>query len=197
MKIKATILFIFLWLISFCITAQTEASINEDYEDERFRLRHRISLGNVFGKRSSEISHHLSLQYLSFTRFRSFDFGLGVNFENEYYFDLIPLYMHVAYPLAKLENSPKAFLHSGLAFNSQRDFSYTKGQPGLLIAGGFEQDFSLGKRLGGVFQLLYRFHQTSTIEEWPSYQNPDQNALNSDIVKYSMHRIMLVVGINF
>jgi hypothetical protein len=166
-----------------------------DVNDE-LSLHKRISVALSAGKRTDDLSLKLGLQFMTYVNWKKVDLGLGVNYEDEDYFNLIPAYAHIAYNPIPNENHVKVFIQSGLAFNVPGSVDYDYGKPGILLGGGIEQEFILFKRLSSMFQIMYRFQQTSTVREWPANQQ-GQDDMNSEIIKHSMHRVMFVFGFNF
>jgi hypothetical protein len=165
-------------------------------KDEVVSLYKRISVGVSAGKRTEDLSFNFGLQFMSYVNWKKIDVGIGVNYEDENYFNLIPAYVHIAYNPIPNENHAKIFIQSGLAFNVPGSSNYDYGKPGIMFGGGIEQEFVLFKKLSSNFQIMYRFQQTSTVREWSSNQ-PDQDNLNLEITKHSMHRVMIVYGFMF
>jgi hypothetical protein len=188
--------FFFALLICTSTVGQSQVDSLNNVSEE-LTLHKRVSLGANIGKRSSDLSVKMSAQFLTYVNWKKFDLGLGVNYENEEYFNLIPFYAHLAYMPIKTKNPTKLIIQSGLAFNTPHSMNYDYGKAGIMLSGGIEQQFELFKIIPSSFQILYRFQQTSTVREWTVQTTPDQSNTNSEEIKHSMHRLILVLGFNF
>jgi hypothetical protein len=186
-----------LYLNSVPGLAQINPADSIMHDEDIVTLHKRISIGASSGRRSSDLSIKMSLQLLTYINWKKIDVGLGVNYEDEDYFNLLPAYFHLAYIPINQGNPTKMILQSGLAFNLPQSANYDYGKPGIMLGFGIEQAFKLFKKLPANFQLLYRFQQTSTVREWLVFHQPHQNNQNSEVIKHSMHRLMLVFGVNF
>lgn len=195
---KVQYIFLFLAGFLFCFDSNAQQNRPDSLIDvsDQISLHKRISVGLSAGKRTDDLSLNLGLQFLTYVNWKKIDLGLGVNYEDENYFNLIPAYAHIAYNPIPDENHAKMFFQSGLAFNIPGSVDYDYGKPGILLGGGIEQEFMLFKRLSSVFQIMYRYQETSTVREWPSNQQ-GQDDMNSEKIKHSMHRVMIVFGLNF
>lgn len=198
--LKSKVHYIFISVLAYTLCFDCHAqSIPKDSVNEigdEISLHKRISAGLSAGKRTDDLSLNLGLQFLTYINWKKIDMGLGVNYEDENYFNLIPAYTHIAYNPIPDENHAKIFIQSGLAFNIPSSVDYDYGKPGIFLGGGIEQEFILFKRLYSVFQIMYRYQETSTVREWPSNQQ-GQDDMNSEVIKHSMHRVMIVFGVNF
>jgi hypothetical protein len=196
--IKYTSLLLIVYLVSLGASAQSiqSDSLLFDHND-LISLHKRISIGASAGKRSSDLSINMGLQLLTYINWKKIDLGLGVNYEDEDYFNLLPAYFHLAYTPAIQGNKTKIMFQSGLAFNLPQSANYDYGKPGVMLSVGIEQPFKLFKKLPANFQILYRYQETSTVREWAVAQQADQSNINTEVIKHFMHRFMLVYGMNF
>ncbi|ADR20223.1 hypothetical protein MATR_21610 [Marivirga tractuosa] len=197
---RTKVLFIFISILTILVCFDSYAQFDKADSltdiSRGMSLHKRISVSVSAGKRTNDLSLKPGLQFLTYANWKKIDFGVGVNYEDEDFFNLIPAYVHIAYNPIPDENHAKIFIQSGLAFNVPASIEYDYGKPGFMCSGGIEQEFVLFKKLSSVFQISYRFQQTSTVREWTSSQ-AGQDYINSEVIKHSMHRILVVYGINF
>jgi len=184
-------------LSSFSAVSQAQVPDSLLLDDDQWSLHKRLSASTSAGKRSNDLSVKLGLQFMTYMHWRKLDFGLGVNYEDEHYFNLIPAYLHIAYSPLDSQRGVKFFMQSGLAFNIPQNATYDYGKAGIMLSAGMEQEFKLFRIIPSSFQLLYRYQQSSTVREWSTNGQADQTLTNSVEIKHTMHRIMLVFGVNF
>jgi hypothetical protein len=161
-----------------------------------FDLNHHILIGSTSGKRVEQFDHQISIHYLSTIIFKRYDMGLGVGFENEKYFYLLPTYFHFSYNPWKKNNLPRPYANVGMAFNSERDISLSNSIPGILLSGGIKHSIQIGKNAFLQIKLGYRYQETSTLRLQPSFGSPTAPP-NETLVKHKMHRINTLIGIRF
>lgn len=187
-----TILGLILVLINN-LAGQNETKSN-DFDQPIFELNHQLLIGTVAGKRSQNLNHRLSVQYLSTLNYNKHDLGLGVGFENENYFNLLPAYFFYSYNFWKKNNLPQPFTEIGLAFNTEREISFSNSIPGIFLSAGLIHSVKLTHSIALQIKCGYRYQETSTLRLLPTggAQPPNEN-----LVKHQMHRIQFMVGIKF
>ncbi len=186
----------FFLLLFIITTASLPAHSQSKYADEHpviFDINHQFLLGLNFGKRAGEFNTRFNMHYVSSVAFKKYNLGLGVGFENENYFYLLPAYFHFTYKLWENKIAPQPFADMGLAFNTERDIILANSIPGILFSGGLLHSIPLGKSYVQM-KLAYRYQETSTLRLVPSFGFPNAPP-NETLVKHKMHRFNVLIGI--
>lgn len=191
MRIRIVAIFLILFGFTYQLIAQKNTQYN-DFALSDFKLEHHLLIGSIAGKRVDKLNHKLAVHYLGNLAYQKHAIGIGVGFENEDYFYVMPAYLHYSYQLWKNVKLPKPYTEIGLAFNREKDIFLANSFSGILVAGGFMQSFKISKRTFLQLKIGYRYQETSTVLLSPSWGTGQGT---ETLIKHKMHRINAMVGI--